>query len=188
MNADVKKIKDRCWINPETGCWEWKGALSGGWPRVHGKRFNEDGSHHLTPQVGRRTMWQAVHQKAIPNGWRVAGLCGCDTCLNPVHLKAGTSQEVGRQIAMRGALKGSPKRMAASRRLGLKKTKVTPAMYRLVLASDKTGAILSRELGISTTTIGRIRNGGLQSVAALANPMHGLFSGLVAANQERKRA
>jgi len=81
-------ILDRCWVNPATGCWEWRYA------------FNDTGmpvcmlaAGALSP--GRKAMAAQRAAWLFSGGEAIAGrvvyrTCGCMACVNPAHVEQGT--------------------------------------------------------------------------------------------------
>lgn len=83
-------LKTRVAIDPETGCWNWLGAL------------NKDGYGQC--RVGRRIEYthrlsHAVFKGPIPRGLHVDHRCSNRRCCNPDHLEAVEQQENNRRAA-----------------------------------------------------------------------------------------
>jgi hypothetical protein len=177
-------IKDRCHIDDD-GHWIWKGALSDGkWPRIWAPDHTKEGSPMAT-QTGRRAVWHVSTGKAIPTRWRVFGTCEVDRCLNPAHMKCGTTEAWGAQLQKSGIYAGSIRRQAAARQTGRKRSVLTPETYMEIMGSNETGRALAARLEVSEQTVSKVRNGHLVCFDAAG----GLFTGLMAANDSgRKRA
>lgn len=175
-------IKGRCHIDDD-GHWIWKGALSEGkWPRIWAPDHTQPGSP-MKVQVGRRAVWHVSTGQAIPKGWRVFGTCPVDRCLNPGHMKCGTTAEWGEHVSKSGIHAGNVRRLAAARQLGRKRSVMTAETRMEIITSPETGRALARRLGISEQTVSKVRRG--QSVCF--EPAGGMFSGLVAANDSARR-
>jgi len=175
-------IKDRCHIDDD-GHWIWKGALSEGkWPRIYAPDHTKEGSPMVT-QTGRRAVWHVSTGKPIPNSWRVFGTCEVDCCLNPKHMKCGSTQEWGAQVSKAGIHSGSVRRSVAGRQAGRKCSVLTPETYQEIIGSNETGLALAARLGVSKQTVSKARNG----LIVCFEPAGGLFSGLIAANDSSRR-
>jgi hypothetical protein len=109
-----RSIWDRTVADPETGCWEWQGALkSAGYPSLNKK------------VAGR--VWQYGHQLAfflahgpIPDGKWVLHKCGNARCINPDHLYAGTPIDNARdrdRMGRNGSAKLTPDLVASIKEL-----------------------------------------------------------------------
>lgn len=177
----LEEVKGRCFIDEE-GHWIWRGAKhckTG--PRIYAPVL-PDGQ--MESQPGRRAVWQMAKGLPINKGWRVYGRCDEPMCVNPEHIACGPSDSVGRHIAKTGKFKGQPKRIAANRAIGRKRASYTPEQLAEVRASDESGSALVARLGLGRGVISRLKLG----TAVAFEPVGGLFSGLVLANQESRRS
>lgn len=175
-------IKDRCHIDDD-GHWIWKGAVSEGkWPRIWAPDHTKEGSP-MESQTGRRAVWHVCTGKAIPTGWRMIGTCEVDSCLNPKHMKCGTTADWGAQVRKSGIHTGSVRHQTASRQTGRKRSVLTPETFQEILSSNETGLALASRLGISAQTVSKARKGQIKCFEATG----GLFTGLMAANDSTRR-
>lgn len=159
-------IKGRCHIDSITGCWLWRGATSpsnGGLtlqPRIHATCYTTDptGATKKT-QTGNRAAWHTANQKPLPKGWRVfkADCCTNGLCINPEHLKAGTTKQWGQSVARNGNWKNVPSRIAANRASGRRNAALTNEQLREVQLSSETGLALAARMGVSPQLISRHR-------------------------------
>lgn len=167
-------IKARCFIT-EDGCWEWRGALSGGTdPRVYAPNHSKPGSPKEV-QGGRRAVWQIKTGEAIPEGHRVFGTCPCETCMNPEHMDCGTPGKFGRFVRKTGRRKCNPRRIAASRKAGRQRAALTAEQVAALQQSDEPGTVWAQRLNVTEKTISKYRTGKRVSFAAV-NPFAGLTS------------
>jgi hypothetical protein len=180
MAKTLKDIEDRCRM--VDGHWLWAGAMSDGWPRVYAPDYVKGGRQLSQP--GRRAVWHVVHRKPIPDGWRVFGTCDEPTCLNPDHIACEPPAKRGEKVAASGKWKGNIRKIAASRAAGRKRSHLTPEMIEYILSSPKTGKALSEELKIGRTIISNARRGKARAFM----PVGGLFTGLLAANDSKRRS
>lgn len=171
----LAEVKGRCVIDGD--CWMWTGALSDGVPRVFAPDA-KDG--RMKSQPGRRAVWVMSAGKAVPSGWRVFGLCGEKLCLNPAHMICEPPERNGQKVAASGRLKGQVKRILANRANGRGRAKYSADLVTTVLASDKSGAQVARELGVSHQWVSKVRRGQARSSMAVG----GLFSGLLSAGAQ----
>jgi hypothetical protein len=168
----LAEVKARCIV--EGKHWIWQGALSAGLPNIYVPDYTDGGK--MKSQRGARAVWHIKNKQPIPNGYRV--FCGCDEplCVSPHCVKCMPCSEWGKEVAESGEWRGNVKRIAANRRTGQARSKLSAEKVTLILLSEKTGRELSQELGVSRTSISRIRSG--HPVAF--TPVGGLFTGLMA--------
>lgn len=152
---NLEKIKDRCVIDAETGCWHWRGAMNtdkagAGVPVIwNGKRS----------VTGMRLVFELAKRPLLPgeSPWRT---CRCLDCLAPAHLRAGTKAAWGAWRKANGFAKIGPEALAANmlskRRLAAEDGAEKAAAIR---SSTESGAELARRTGLSKTAVNRIRNG-----------------------------
>jgi hypothetical protein len=198
----LDEVYGRCRIDDITGCWQWSGAVSGGFPRVYGPDWEATQARFegaiaaafeskwenakvkaaiadamepvLLSQPGRRAVWQMASGKPIPNGWRVFGTCPNDLCLNPDHQSCGTAVDQGRFAAKIGRFKNQPNRILANRRTALKRTTVMKEVFDEILLSEERGVDIAARTGLSRTIVSKIRTGA----PMVHRPAGGLFTGL----------
>lgn len=177
----IQEVKGRCRIDGQH--WIWTGAMTeDGWPRICGP----DHTNHAgkpTTQHGRRAVYHMASGKPIPSGWRVFGTCEERSCVAPNHLECKPVAERGAEVAASGAWKGRVARVAANRATGRTRSSLTPELIALIYSSTKKGTELAAETGLSRSTVSRVRTGK----ALCFEPVGGLFTGLLAANQSNER-
>ena len=82
--AEQARLMRLITINPETGCWEWKGRLNS-----NGYAWAQAGPGK--PQrVVHRIMWEHYYNKGIPTGMQLDHLCRVRHCVNPQHFEVVT--------------------------------------------------------------------------------------------------
>ena len=176
MNLD--QIRANCEIDEDTGCWHWTGALSGGkWPRVYAPNLSKPGNP-MEVQTGRRAVWQLHTGQPIPKGHRVHGRCDDPQCLNPAHMRCGTTTEWGAQMRKTGQYKGAPARVIANRAIGRARSKLTPELIEQIQLSPETGEALSKRLQLNRSIISKARRGKAIAWQSQANPFAGLMAGV----------
>jgi len=174
-------IKARCVL--QDGCWLWRGALSDGWPRIFAPDYTKKGGAK-TSQPGKRAVWHVKTGKPIPSGWRVFGTCQAKTCCNPAHIQCQPVAEWGKRVAESGRLQGVMRRIVANRATGRARAKLTGQDVEEIMASEETGLVLASRYGVAPQTISKARHGK----ARAHQPVGGLFSGLLAANDSKRKA
>lgn len=93
MKSLVDRLRDRCRIEPATGCWVWKQSTGGGKQPV--VEIAELGNR---TRNARRLMYLlAVGQ--LTEHRLVTTTCGDERCINPAHLKSISRSELNRKIA-----------------------------------------------------------------------------------------
>lgn len=153
----LDEIRGRCVVGADA-CWHWRGAM------------NSDASAGRVPIVwheGRTSsalrVVYVLSGRALPARGIVWRTCGCDDCLRPQHLAAGSRRDWGRWRMQMGQTRPTADWLAAN--LRSKRARATEggglsleaAAY--IRASDKTGVALAHELGVSKTAVSRARRG-----------------------------
>lgn len=173
----IKDIMGRCVIT-EDGHWLWKGALRpDGRPNISAPDYTRANGDMRT-QCGMRAVWHCVHQKPVPEGFRVYGTCDERACCLPGHIACTSEEDFGLWIQRKGIYKNQTSRILANRAIGRARAKLTADLIAEIQASLETGEVLATRLGLSTSTVSKARRG-----EALAFHGVGMFSGLIAANQ-----
>jgi hypothetical protein len=168
----IDGIKGRCVVDTITECWNWKGAVApDGQSRVWTFDFNRG---RMASMPGKRAAWYAQARTALPDGWRVYGTCGNVGCLNPDHIKAGSTEEWGQHVTDSGLHKGNMARIIAARRNGVKRSVMTHETLYEVQNSKETGRALADRLGVSEQAVSRARVGRLIAFTPIASPFAGL--------------
>jgi hypothetical protein len=136
-------------------CWEWQGARSQGYGRIHVKN---------APRSAHRYSWE-LHYGPIPAGLFVCHHCDNPPCVRPDHLFLGTVYDNNRDAAEKGRL-GSRDRAFLSRIGGTKQfglhngnAKIPYAVVVEIRNSTERTGLLAARYGISLSQIKRIRNG-----------------------------
>lgn len=165
----LEELKARCIEDGD--CLRWQGAGNG---KGHGKVMlrRPDGTRQGI--TARRLAWQLRTGKPVPHGKLVGVTCENEDCLEHLCLttKSASSRKGMAPLAVK--IKRAISCAAANQaRLG-----VVGGMdkAREIRASSKTGIELAVELGISESTISKIRCH--KSYKEHSNPMSGLLAGI----------
>jgi hypothetical protein len=162
----LEDIRQRCRIDPITDCWVWSMAVSDGGrpyssktPRVSLPKgvLSID---HRTVSVP-RVSWLMSGRHLAPGHvvWRT---CGCELCVNPAHLRAGTKADEGAWMRKSGRRQGDPRRTAVNTRNAAETQAIRPETVRSIEAQLAAGRLqreVSVDFGIHEATISRIARG-----------------------------
>lgn len=101
----IADVRARCTIDPMTHCWLWRGAKSGGHPRIY--TFDHERVEKRT-MSGTLAMWNIAHGASPRPGHFVFRGCQHRACLNPAHLRqARDKAEIGLHVRRMGIRKGT---------------------------------------------------------------------------------
>lgn len=152
----LARIHDRCVIDSETGCWHWTGAMSRGSVNIAIPVVWHDDK----TQSALRVVYKAAGRK-IPSRGIVWRSCRCNDCCNPDHLLGGTRAVWGAWRARNGSAAMTPDQRAANTARARSKSTVvlSPERASYIRSSEATGRALAAELGVSASTVSRVRRG-----------------------------
>lgn len=193
----VDEVKSRCFVEDDSACWLWRGAMSGSLPRIYGPDHtatkaaltlaleSAPKTDHteieatfpvaMASQPGRRAVWHMANGKALPKGWRVYGTCREDCCLNPEHSAAGPTAHVGLQTVKTGRFKNCMPRILANRAIGRARSKLNADLIQEIQQSSETGQDIAARLNLGQSLVSRVRVHGVRA----HQPVGGMFSGLM---------
>lgn len=121
-------------------CWLWSGHRAASGYGVFG-----DGTKNYGTQLASRISWILTHGE-IRGGLVVCHHCDNPPCVNPAHLFLGTAADNMKDMAVKGRQSSK-----------LSVDQVREIKHRLMLSESLRA--LSRDFGVSTRTIGLIRDG-----------------------------
>lgn len=152
VDPALERIRERCVMDSETGCWHWRGAMnsdarSGRIPVIW---------HDGRSQSGLRAVFELSGRRPARMVWRT---CGCDDCLSPHHLLTGSRADWGRWRVRTGASAPTPEWCAQNKRASKSRAVLSDAAASIIRTSDKSGVALAEEFGVSKTAISRVRRG-----------------------------
>lgn len=160
----IEDIRERCVIDEDTGCWIWRRAVT-------------QGSGGVTPVTHlpalRRvvTVMRAVlHLQGVELSSAICAwsTCRVERCCAPAHILHGTKAEYGRAIKASGRYKGLTAYRIGSRKH--RKNHTPPEIRSAIMQSTETGRVVAVRLGVSESTVSRIRLG------KVFNPLASVFA------------
>jgi hypothetical protein len=165
--TSIQRLKDRCVIDSETGCWNYNGRRS--------------------PTDKSQSLWIPALQKTLSLGAAVgylttgktntpgrmwAPMCGNRFCGNPEHRKDVQAGELPRILAKHGRY-DSPELSLKISRTMCKSSRWSDADIDAIRTSDKTLKELAAEYSMSLSHVSRIRQGRVRVLRG--NPFAGLM-------------
>lgn len=127
--------------HPGTGCWVWQGKTC----RDGYGRWKIGGAYYAAHRVAYASWNEPVHSGVV-----IRHSCDNPSCINPVHLLAGTVADNMNDRQERG-------RQASGEKNGRSKLSRQAAHY--IRSSGLRQAVLARMYGVDPSTIRDIRNG-----------------------------
>lgn len=79
----LERFTSKYSLNAETGCWDWLGAVSHNYGKMH----------HLGQTVSAHRFSYLMFVGEIPDGMVVDHICNNKLCVNPDHLRVLTNQQ-----------------------------------------------------------------------------------------------
>lgn len=157
-------IEQRCVLDPETGCLNWKLSVPGDGTL----RATVCGINGLSV---RRMVWQLIHPRLDLGTRRPYATCGNPLCLNPEHLKARTVKQAHKAAAERGSYScpiAHAKRAAAARERRSQDHKERRQRIYDLRAEGRTLVEISQEVGLHWRCVGKVLRGEKWSNASPA--------------------
>lgn len=140
----INRMLERSVDDPVTGCRVWNGSVNkpGGYGRIRYK-YKNCRVHRL---------FYTLMMGPIPEGMELMHTCDNPLCINPNHLTPGTHAEniIDAYTKGRKTVAQGPKHP---------RFVLTHEQAIHAIASDETGAAIAQRLGVSKSTICRLRNG-----------------------------
>ncbi len=132
-------------LNPDE-CWEWTGARN---KKGYGRTLRFKPLPTLTHRIS-----YTLTYGPIPPSMLVCHRCDNPACCNPQHLFLGTPADNSRDMSSKGRARNSPLYGESH-----PQSKLTQAQVLYIRESDLPGVSLALELGVTPTTICRVRRG-----------------------------
>ncbi len=153
----IEDIRLRCYCQPETGCWHWRGAAKRKGDKVIEPRVWLADARKCSTLS--RASWSLAKGVEVADGKTVWRKCLQLDCGNPDHMMTGTKKKWGDWVKRKGYLRGLPVRVAINRKIKIKsgQTKMTMEMAEQIRRDPRTGVEIAAELGVSSQVVSRIR-------------------------------
>lgn len=156
---DLEGLRQRCRINPDTGCWHWSLSMSGRLPMVH---LIHPTSGRGVQLRGPRASQVLALGRDLPPGhraWRHAR-CTADDCVNPGHCTSGDQAAYGAHVRASGLMRGLPRMRAANLHTARRRlAKLTLEQAREIRNAEGSEPEIAARYGVSRSRIGAIRRG-----------------------------
>lgn len=156
----LEDIRQRCWIDPDTGCWVWKGSFS-----THkGQRGRPQASIDMGRGKKRRTV-SAARLAWVLSGRTIGdeqvvyrAKCTNKACVFPEHGGCRTQADAMAALAKAGVFKPSIAKKRAARIGGLKCATPVETVREIeaMLAAGMTKTAIAAKVNLCTTTILKI--------------------------------
>lgn len=136
----IERFTEKYEVNPETGCWDWKGAkVAGGYGQISGERGAGNKPAHVFAYE--------TFVGPVPKGKILRHSCDDPGCVNPYHQIPGTHADNMRDMAHRGRRVG--------RGAGTSMSPDTVSVVRGLLSEGLTFVAAGAVVGVHADTVGR---------------------------------
>lgn len=160
----LEDIRQRCVIDKESGCWRWGMSMNRAGNGAIVPRVSVPAgvlcAHRVPSMAGGKAAW-LMSGRRLEDGCIVWRTCGCNSCVNPAHLKAGTKKQEGAFMAAAGVYSSVQRRINSTK--NVLKSQALPADVVQDVERELVGGALQREIAerhkISIATISAIKNG-----------------------------
>jgi hypothetical protein len=165
----LETLRERCFVDSDTGCWHWRLAKADGTPRVWVCVGDGERRHML----GRRAALFLSTGKPLPSGKFAFAKPRCSSrdCVNPGHCSIGTRKEVMRAAVARGEFDTEARRLQVEAALRGKR-KLSPEQHREIACSEVPTPDLAKSLGVSNGRINAIKRGEFGGITTSAFNFH----------------
>lgn len=141
-------LRGRCWVDEETGCWHWRGAVdANGRPSMWVPGLRRRGS------LGMLACWLATGAGPRPGqAWH----CTCTTsgCANPAHRTCGNRSS--QMLALR--MTRNPLQRARVSAGKIAKSPLTSEQRQEIVGSTDILRVIAERYGISTSQAHKLRS------------------------------
>ncbi len=139
----IERFESKFVPEPNSGCWLWVGARSGG--RHGGYGYMNVGGQMLSAH---RLSWN-IHYGEVPDRLFVLHRCDTPSCVNPAHLFVGTHSENMSDMVK----KGRSQRVTGALCSGAKLTRDDVVKIRLMYAAGgRSYSSLAKEFSVDPST------------------------------------
>jgi len=158
----LEDVRQRCHVNDVTGCWEWRLSMANdSVPRAYvpPEVVQAIGTHARHDMTVMRLAWALAGNKLEPRHrvWR--SRCDCKTCVNPAHMKSGTTAEWGADLRRTGRMVGRPQKLAQLKQISMARA-TPPELIReaeRLLDEGLTSREVGQRLGLNHNVMADVR-------------------------------
>mgnify|MGYP001217049446 CR=1 FL=1 len=146
-------VEERFWryVEKADGCWKWTGGGRNDKGYGHISSGGRDGKNILVHRLS-----YEIHNGSIPDGMVVMHSCDNPSCVNPAHLRAGTTSENIKEAYLKGRKVCQPPHKQGESHGA---AKITDQIVREIRSEkDKTIRQIARERGLSESLVSRVRH------------------------------
>ena len=108
-SIDASRLKAFCAARTRvcevTGCWIWTGSKRTTSRRVKNSDVRGRLKINGREQYAYRVVWSLTHERPFPEGAKALHSCDRPECVNPEHVRPGTSADNANDAAVRGRMK-----------------------------------------------------------------------------------
>ena len=145
----IEDLKDRCWIDDETGCWHYKGgAKASGAPSIWIPAI--DSASTLS-----QALCVLTKGRRLKDGEHFRPTCKTKYCANPEHNKSGTLSA----MRMSQNIKRTPIYKAKMMDTLRKKSIISDEQIAELMVSNEASKDAAMRLGISQSYVNKLRRG-----------------------------
>lgn len=103
--TSLKDLKDRCVVDPDSGCWSWRGAVTGAGIPCASVPVGVLGNTKREVMPAYKLAWALAGKSLPPKGEALMRCTGCrdPLCISPDHRKKGTRALINRTASARGS-------------------------------------------------------------------------------------
>lgn len=134
-------------------CWEWTGALMGGYGFLHAGALYEQGTRWVKAH---RLSWEIHSGQLVPDGRSVLHHCDNPPCVNPAHLYVGTRADNARDRSDRRRGREHRQRGEQNLNAKLKEADVRAIIVELQRLPRRSQSSIAEQFGVKQPLISRI--------------------------------
>lgn len=145
----LQRFSEKYEVNPETGCWDWKGSISRNYGYIAGESL---GNGKREPNIQAHRFSYIHYVGPVPSGMKVLHSCNNSICVNPKHLRLGSHADNMADLAASGRRIGR----GSGARIGIQKL----SKLKKLLKTKMTQQQIADQVGIDRSTLQRILKRG----------------------------
>lgn len=154
----AEDLRQRSYVDPDTGCWHWRMAKNEGFPVVH---FQTPDTGASVKMRGRRAALYLERGRDLPKGHVAYAKTCCESkdCVNPAHSRSGNRKAHGEYVRASGMVKGLPGKIAAAQARWMGRRKLTAEMVYEIRQGGMTDAAFAKKFNVSQFAVWSARIG-----------------------------